>query len=41
MKPGSKMPAFPQLSDADLEALTAYLYSLKLDGFDFAQLPRY
>jgi len=41
MKPGSKMPPFPQLSDADLEALSAYLYSLKLDGFDFAQLPRY
>ena len=41
MKPSSKMPPFTQLSDTDLEALAAYLYSLKLDGFDFAQLPRY
>lgn len=41
MKPGSQMPPFTQLSDADLDALSAYLYSLKLDGFDFRKLPRY
>ncbi len=42
VKPGAKMPAFKdQLSDADLEALAAYLESLKLPGFDFAALPKY
>ncbi len=41
MKPAAQMPAFPDLSDADLEALADYLESLKLEGFDFRTLPRF
>ena len=41
IKPAAQMPAFPDLSEADLEALADYLESLKLEGFDFAALPRY
>ncbi len=40
-KPGVKMPGFPQLSEADLEALVEYLDGLKLSGFDFKSLPRF
>ncbi|MER3554933.1 MAG: cytochrome c oxidase subunit II [Meiothermus sp.] len=35
MKPGSQMPAFPQLSDADVKALGTYLLSHKVAGVDF------
>lgn len=40
-KPGVKMPGFPQLSEADLDALVRYLEGLKLSGFDFKSLPRF
>ncbi|MER3451104.1 MAG: cytochrome c oxidase subunit II [Thermus sp.] len=40
-KPGVKMPGFPQLSEADLNALVGYLEGLKLSGFDFKSLPRF
>jgi cytochrome c oxidase subunit 2 len=41
MKPGSKMPAFTQLSDDEVKALAEYLVSHKLEGLDFAGLPKY
>jgi len=41
IKPAAQMPAFPDLTEADLEALADYLESLELEGFDFAALPRY
>ncbi len=40
LKPDVRMPAFSELSDADLNALAAYLESLRLDDFDFANLPQ-
>lgn len=41
MKPGVKMPGFPQLSEADLDALVRYLEGLKVEGFDFKTLPKF
>jgi cytochrome c oxidase subunit 2 len=41
MKPGVKMPGFPQLSEEDLEALVRYLEGLKVEGFDFKALPKF
>jgi len=41
MKPGVKMPGFPQLSEADLEALVRYLEGLKVEGLDFKALPKF
>ncbi len=41
MKPGVKMPGFPQLGEEDLEALVRYLDGLRLEGFDFKTLPRF
>lgn len=35
VKPGSLMPAFPQLSDSDVKTIAAYLLSHKLEGLDF------
>ena len=40
MKPGVKMPAFPDLTEAELEALLAYLKALGPEGFDFTDLIR-
>lgn len=40
LKPDVRMPAFAQLSDEDLDALVAYLESLRVDGFDFTALPQ-
>lgn len=41
MKPGSKMPAFAQLSNQDVKAIAAYLLSHKLEGVDFSSLQKY
>ncbi|GAA6748617.1 cytochrome c oxidase subunit II [Thermus brockianus] len=41
MKPGTKMPGFPQLSEEDLDALVRYLEGLKVEGFDFRALPKF
>ncbi|RIH79240.1 cytochrome c oxidase subunit 2 [Calidithermus terrae] len=41
VKPGSKMPAFPQLSDEDARAIAAYVKSLKIEGLDFEGLPQF
>lgn len=41
MKPGVKMPGFPQLSEADLDALVRYLEGLKVEGLDFKALPKF
>ena len=41
MKPGVKMPGFPQLSEEDLDALVRYLEGLKVEGFDFGALPKF
>lgn len=38
LKPGSKMPAFSQLSDNDVSEISKYLYSLKIDQ-DFSKYP--
>lgn len=35
LKPGVRMPAFPQLSSADIKAIADYLLSHKLAGLDF------
>jgi cytochrome c oxidase subunit 2 len=41
MKPGVKMPSFPQLSEEDLDALVRYLEGLKVEGLDFKALPKF
>jgi cytochrome c oxidase subunit 2 len=41
MKPGVKMPGFPQLSEEDLDALVRYLEGLKVEGLDFKALPKF
>jgi cytochrome c oxidase subunit II len=41
MKPGVKMPGFPQLSEEDLDALVRYLDGLKVEGLDFKALPKF
>ncbi|MCS7059241.1 MAG: cytochrome c oxidase subunit II [Meiothermus sp.] len=41
MKPGIKMPAFPQLSDEDTKAIAAYLMSHKVEGLDFSNLEKF
>jgi len=41
MKPGVKMPGFPQLSEEDLDALVRYLEGLKVEGVDFKALPKF
>lgn len=41
VKPGSKMPAFPNLSDQDAQAIAAYLHTLKVEGLDFSNLPKH
>jgi cytochrome c oxidase subunit 2 len=43
LKPGIRMPAFPQLSDDDVKAIAAYLLSHKLEGVDlnFPESQRY
>ncbi|MGC8967674.1 MAG: cytochrome c oxidase subunit II [Thermus sp.] len=41
MKPGAKMPGFPQLSEEDLNALVRYLEGLKVEGVDFKALPKF
>jgi cytochrome c oxidase subunit 2 len=41
MKPGVKMPGFPQLSEGDLDALVRYLEGLKVEGLDFKALPKF
>jgi cytochrome c oxidase subunit 2 len=41
MKPGIKMPAYPQLSDDDVKAIAGYLLSHKVDGLDLSNLPKY
>lgn len=41
MKPGVKMPAFPNLSDDDVKAIAAYLMSHKVDGLDFSKLEKF
>ncbi|BDG15303.1 cytochrome c oxidase subunit II [Thermus brockianus] len=41
MKPGTKMPGFPQLSEEDLDALVRYLEGLKVEGLDFKALPKF
>ncbi len=40
VKPGSEMPAFPHLTEEDVDAIVAYLDSLRLEGFDFSELPK-
>jgi len=40
MKPGVKMPAFPDLTEAELKTLLAYLERLGPKGFDFTDLIR-
>lgn len=40
LKPDVRMPAFAQLTEAELDALVAYLESLRVSGFDFTQLPQ-
>jgi cytochrome c oxidase subunit II len=41
MKPGSKMPAFPKLSQADAKAIGEFLMAHKIEGLDFSALPKY
>jgi cytochrome c oxidase subunit 2 len=41
MKPGVKMPAFPNLSDDDVKAIAAYLMSHKVEGLDFSKLEKF
>lgn len=41
MKPGIRMPAFPNLTDEDARAIADYLMTLRVEGLDFTQLPRY
>jgi cytochrome c oxidase subunit 2 len=41
MKPGVKMPAFPNLSDDDVKAIAAYMMSHRVDGLDFSKLEKY
>lgn len=41
MKPGVKMPGFPQLSEGDLDALVRYLEGLRVAGLDLKALPRF
>lgn len=41
VKPGSKMPAFPGLTEDDAKAIAAYLHSLKVANVDLASLPKY
>lgn len=41
MKPGSKMPPFPQLSDDDVKAIAAYLNSNKVEGLELGSLPKF
>jgi len=41
LKPGAKMPGFPQLSEGDLDALVRYLEGLKVEGVDFKALPKF
>ncbi|MDX2004450.1 MAG: cytochrome c oxidase subunit II [Meiothermus sp.] len=41
MKPGIKMPAFTQLSDAEVKAISDYLLSHKVDGLDLSALKKY
>jgi cytochrome c oxidase subunit 2 len=41
MKPGVKMPGFPQLSEEDLDALVRYLDGLRVEGVDFKALPKF
>ncbi len=40
LKPGVKMPAFPDLSEEELKTLLDYLKSLGPSGFDFTELIR-
>ncbi len=40
LKPDVRMPAFAELSDEDVDALTAYLEAQRLPGFDFTALPQ-
>ncbi len=40
MKPGAQMPPFPDLEEADLEALTAFLKDLGPEGFDLTRYGR-
>ena len=40
MKPGVKMPAFPDLTEEELQGLLAYLRQLGPQGFDFTDLIR-
>ena len=40
MKPGVKMPAFPDLTEKELKTLLAYLKRLGPEGFDFTDLIR-
>lgn len=39
MKPGVKMPGFPQLSEEDLDALARYLEGLKVEGLTSGPCP--
>lgn len=41
MKPGVKMPSFPQLSEEELDALVRYLEGLKVEGLDLKALPKF
>lgn len=41
MKPGSKMPAFANLSDEDVKAIAAYLESHKVNGLELGNLPKF
>ena len=41
MKPGVKMPAYPNLSDDDVKAIAAYLLSHKVDNLDFSKLEKF
>jgi len=40
LKPDVRMPAFTNVSDEDLDALVAYLESLRVDGFNFGAPPQ-
>jgi len=40
LKPGVKMPPFPDLTESELETLLAYLETLGPSGFDFTELIR-
>lgn len=41
MKPGSKMPAFLNLSDDQAKAIAAYLLSHKVEGLELGDLPKF